>query len=185
MKKKIIIIVLAIILIIGVFLIENHNTMNSNKNLTDIATSSDHNDIWKTSNSIISREKNGTLITRGENESWFYLYLNPSGTGSNYIYSVPFTLEFDIINNTYRSQIEFRDSNDKFSNFEFNSLPDRGVGHWKIIINSNNQSYYKDGKLVKTDNQPLKEKIRIGFVGVYNKNQGNSTIKFANFKIYE
>ena len=184
--KKIILILVALLVIAGVvgFMLFNPFEEPVEK-LNDTATNSKHSDIWKTSNSIISRENNGTLISRGQNNSWFYLYLNPGGTGSNFIHKAPFTVEFDIINETYRSLIEFRDQKGAVSNFEFNSLNDRGVGHWKILVNTTSQQYYHDGDLVKTDNQTFSDGIRIGFVGIYkNSTNSTSTLKFANFKKY-
>lgn len=183
-KRNLVLILVFIILVIGVgfMVFTSHTSVTETWN--DTGTSNNHNDIWRTSNSVISREGNGTLITRGEDESWFYLYLNPNGTGSNYIFSTPFTLEFDIINNSYRSQIEFRDLDNVVSYFEFNSLPDRGFGHWKIEVNTTTQNYYHNDELVKTDNQTLVDDIRIGFVGLYEGNATDSSIKFANFKKY-
>ena len=185
-KKNLVILILLVIIGICVLSVFFPTTEKKIELKNDTATSDNHNDVWKTVNSVIAREKNGTLITRGESDDWFYLFLNPNGEGSNYLYSTPFTIEFDVINETYRSQIEFRDEiNNAVSNFEFNSLSNRGLGHWKIIVNSSSQQYYHDGELVANDNQQFSDKIRIGFVGINGTDGVNeSSIKFANFKIY-
>lgn len=185
-RKNVIILILIVIIGIGILSMLLPLKEKSVELKNDTATSDNHNDVWKTVNSVIVREKDGTLITRGQNNDWFYLFLNPKGEGSNYLYSAPFTIEFDVINETYRSQIEFRDDvNNAVSNFEFNSLSDRGVGHWKITINSSSQKYYHNGNLVANHNQQFSDNIRIGFVGINGTDGVNaSSIKFANFKIY-
>lgn len=185
MKNKYLILIIALVLILAsvaafIFL----TSEQPQESYSDVATEKNHSDIWKTSNSIISRENKGTLFSRGESEKWFYLFLNPSGSGSNYIHKTPFTVEFDILNETYRCKIEFRDENNNASDIEFNTIHGRGVGHWKIIVNETNQLYYHDGELVKTDNQTFSGNIRVGFVGIYKENAtDNSTLKFANFTL--
>lgn len=184
-KRKMGIIALLIILIIGIFMFMTHISNENIEMRNDTATSDNHDDIWNTVNSVITREHDGTLISRGEDKEWFYLFLNPNGGGSNFIYKPPFVVEFDIINETYRSQIEFRDEvNNTVSNFEFNSLPNRGLGHWKVILNPTHQKYYHDNDLVKTDNQVFTENIRVGFIGIYDNDHNESSVKFANFKMY-
>ena len=174
-------VVILVIVIFAAFILFNNG--QANQSYSDVATAKNHSDIWKTSNSIISRESKGTLFSRGEKNAWFYLYLNPSGTGSNYMHKTPFNITFDILNETYRTQIEFRD-NKSVSNFEFNSIhKTRGVGHWEILVNDTSQKYYYNGDLVKTDNQTFSDNIRIGFVGIYKNNESESSLKFANFQM--
>ena len=180
-RRMLVIIIVILVILIGIFMIfcDKNNVIK----LEDSAKSNNHTDIWKTVNSNIVRGNNSTEITRGADEKWFYLFLNPERTESNYIYNVPFTVEFDVTNNTYRSQIEFRDElNNAVSNFEFNSLPNRGLGHWKINVESNSQKYYYNGDLIKTDNHTFTDKIRVGFVGIYFNDTDETTLSFSNFK---
>ena len=196
--KHIALIAVLIIAIIAAFIFFS-GILTTSGSYSDAAIASNHSEIWKTSNSVIDRESKGTVFSRGDQEKWFYLFLNPSGTGSNYIHKVPFTVEFDVLEETYRCKIEFRDKNHNVSDLEFNTVENRGVGHWKIVVNSTTQEYYLDGKLVKTDNQTFSDNIRVGFVGVYNPNATNAknatnstnstdvpnaTLKFSNFKFY-
>lgn len=181
--KHIAIIVVLILAVIAAFIFFS-GILTTNQSYSDAAIASNHSEIWKTSNSVINRESKGTLFSRGDQEKWFYLFLNPGGTGSNYMHKVPFTIEFDVLNETYRCKVEFRDQKDVVSDLEFNTIAKRGIGHWKIVVNSTTQEYYYNGELVKTDNQKFSDNVRVGFVGIYNQNATNATLKFANFKLY-
>lgn len=186
-KKIIITIFIIIVIIIGIVVISSNNVFKSDKKVSneiyDNAKLDDYNDIWKKSNCALSREENGSLFARGSESEWFGLWLTPDGGDNFWLFETPFTLEFDILNETFRNYIHIGDKN-QHSELQFNEHPNRGVGHWKIIVEDGSQKYYQNDNLRFSDNKTFSKDIRVGFVGVYDEGKNASTLKFANFKKY-
>ena len=151
----------------------------------DNATSNDHKDIWRDGSNILSRDVEYSLITSDSTYKNIWLTGSPSST-SGFIFNAPFCVEFDVVEETGRMifsigyQHSGQGSTTTIMDFEFNSYTNRGVGHWKIIINENSQEAILNDNTVKTGSVSCSNDIRIG-MGVIT---ANSSLKFKNFRIY-
>lgn len=144
----------------------------------DVGTSLNSSSDWLVLRNVSKNiDENGTTIS-AEGDSGVYANKPSTSIGWNetYVWSTPFTIEFDTLKWSGDPSIRIAEGNNEIRK-SFDELNISNGSHVKIISNTSDLTYIVDGKVVDKKEKSLTN-AQIGFRLI------NATVEYKNFKIY-